>query len=185
MLQFLLIGNTPAEEAPERKWLESILSWPLWKHYFRHASTQKFLYMYSDRPQLPYLGDLFSASSSSSVVDRTLELATRVFSRYALDLARGEIAVTDFELVETNKDRFLDICGALDKAKRVKDSLKHNSALAIKERSQEWRRFKEEKNLVINFVNICQTLGNGKTFSITNKIRLPFQSLTSSAFFYF
>ncbi|XP_065826355.1 E3 ubiquitin-protein ligase RNF213-like isoform X3 [Oscarella lobularis] len=139
LLRELLFWNLPAAEAPNRTWLSSLVSWPLWGHYLR-CSAEFF-------------------PESTSDVRQNLDRAKNVVSNFAAGVLDAQVSVADFNLIRKNQDCFLSLCQLLDEKEQAASSFKNKVAVALTQREEELQHFTEERKLVLNFVNVCLALG--------------------------
>ena len=113
---------------------------------------------------LAFLAEFFPESGSD--VRRTLDRAKDVVNKFAIDLRDAQISVADFELMKEHRDCFLRLCRLLDEERSADNRMANTVAMALTKRDEELQHFRKEKNLVLSFVNVCQSLGKGESDNI-------------------
>ena len=113
---------------------------------------------------LAFLAELFP--ESESIPFRTLNRAKKVIKKFAIGVTNARVSVADFEIVQKHRNRFLQFCQLLDEENPIGNELENNVAVALTKREEEMQHFKKEKNLVLSFVNVCQSLGKSKYFFV-------------------
>ncbi|XP_065826351.1 E3 ubiquitin-protein ligase RNF213-like isoform X2 [Oscarella lobularis] len=150
LLKEMLVLNSPAEQSSDSHWLSCLFDWPLWGQYFRYSA------------------ELFP--ESESIPFRTLNRAKKVIKKFAIGVTNARVSVADFEIVQKHRNRFLQFCQLLDEENPIGNELENNVAVALTKREEEMQHFKKEKNLVLSFVNVCQSLGKMALDDLQNQL---------------
>eukprot|EP00118_Oscarella_pearsei_P019394 m.206023 g.206023 ORF g.206023 m.206023 type:complete len:1729 (+) comp39667_c0_seq12:93-5279(+) len=157
LLKSILCDNSPAVDE-HKGWLESLVSWPLWRQYLTHAN------------------ELFPDRNRNSEVFRILSKVERVVEDLVDKLAANDVTVEQLELCTKDKAKILGICSILDASKRFEVSLRATADSSFARLSEELHFFREEQTLISNFVLVCQNLGKSKEGKLIFVLYFHFKS---------